>query len=267
MKIKLSLVTAMVVMCSSSSLFAQVHSDIELGLDNLSAPLKIDIEKIGLTTNGLKYFTADIEDIDLTAGNQFGAEEPGFATNAAENLRVRSNDQIWLRTLNSSTVAGSVGLNGFVNYYNPTTNSLQLSVTHRFAITDNTATTSDLVFNGLNIESGANPQFIQQGNAAGDIHSHVTFDLLDDLNAPNGAYGIMFDLQADLAGTAAGMDISSDPFWVIFNHGMTTSDFNTRALPAFGITAVPEPSTLVLVSLVAGGLAWRRRRDIFGMKK
>jgi hypothetical protein len=268
MKILLPSVIAAVMLFSTSHLFAQAHSDVELGLDNLANPLKINIEEIGLTINGLKYFAADIEDIDpLTAGNQFGAEDPGFTTNAAENLRVRQNDQIWIRALNSSSVAGSVGLNGFVNYFNPTTNSLQLSASHRFAILDNTATTADLVFNGFNIESGPNPQFIQSGNATGDIHSHVTFDLLDDVNAPNGAYGIMFDLQADLALTAPGMDISSDPFWVIFNHGMTTSDFNTRALPAFGITAVPEPSTLVLVSLVAGGLVWRRRRDIFGMKK
>ncbi len=241
---------------------AQHAGDLELGLDNLVTPSKIIIEPVGLTTNGIMYFEAAMEVLDPFSPGDFSADEPGFNTNATESLLVNPNDRIWIRALNSSTVAGSVGLNGFVNFYNPITNMLELPALNSIAISDNTGSTANLLLSGTGV-TGDNPQFIDLGDAAGNIHDHIVFDLLNDSSAPFGAYGIMFQLQADLASVpGTGMDVSSDAFWLIFNHGMSASDFENLALPAFGvITAVPEPSAFMLVSLAACGLAWRRKRS------
>ena len=146
---------------------------------------------------------------------------------------------------------------GYVNFYNPLTNSLQ--ATGSLAIYDNSTQTDDLILDGLLI-SGSNPQFVDFGDSSGDIHDHVVFDLLNDATASFGAYGIMFQLQSDFATADGTMDLSSDPFWIIFNHGMSSSDFDNFALPAFGVgAAIPEPGTGVVLLALCGVVMGRRR--------
>lgn len=236
---------------------AQEHSDIEFGYDDLMNPTAFDIEGDDFTTEGLLFFESAMEilDPDGDPGN-YSADEPGFESAPDEGFVVNAGDRLWLNVINASVVS-NLG-QGYVTYFDPDDNSL--SAFGGISIIDNTDSTADLVLDGQSIISGPNPQFIEQADAGGEIHDHVVFDLLNDGTAPFGAYGMLFELQADFASNGYGsIDLTSDRFWIIFNHGMDEDVFDSQALPAFG--AIPEPGSLGLLAFGIGALALRRKRN------
>ena len=104
MRIVLALSAALVLFLLPSIGRAQHAGDLEVGLDSLATPSKIIIEPVGLTTNGIMYFEATMEELDPFNPGDFSADEPGFNTNAAEGLLVNPNDRIWIRALNLSLI-------------------------------------------------------------------------------------------------------------------------------------------------------------------
>ena len=238
----------------SVTAFAQ-HRDIELGYDDVSNPTTILIDSDAFTLDGFLYFESEMELLDPFDPTDFGSDEPGFATNPNEGLLVNSGDQIWLKAVDAVQYSNS-GV-GFVNYYNPSTD--QLEPTGRIAVIGNSISVADLVLNGASIESGGNPQFVDVGNS-NNIHDHVIFDLVDDETAPFGAYGIMFQLESDLAPADGEMDVESEPFWIIWNHGMSEADFESLAIPQFMgaggvVTVAAESFDVTRGTHVSGGLA------------
>lgn len=231
--------------------------DVEFGYDDINNPTGFEIEYDEFTTDGFLIFESEMEELDPFNPGDFSSDEPGFTTASAEGLLVNEGDQIWLNALNASSFS-SFGV-GYVNYYNPNTNALEAA--GRLAIYDNSGSTADLILNGGTIESGLNPQFIGLGDVDGDVHDHLIVDLLDDTTAPNGAYGVMFQLQSDFAPGDGSMDVDSDPFWIVWNHGMAEDDFESLAMPAFGASsAVPEPTSLGFLAGGIGVVMMRRRR-------
>lgn len=243
---------------ASTSLQAQHAGDVEFGYNSLSSPTSFMIEANEFTSDGILYFESEMEELDPFNPGDFSSDEPGFTTNGGEGFLVNQDDQIWLNALDASALS-VFGL-GYVNFYNPNSDSLESF--GRIGIYDNSDSTLDLILNGDNIESGINPQFIGLGDDDGDIHDHLIVDLLDDSTAPTGAYGIMFQLQSDFADADGSMDLSSDPFWIIWNHGMSESDFETRAMPRFGVSSVPEPCSLSVLALGLVTTLLRRKRAI-----
>ena len=241
----------------STSVFAQHAGDVEFGYDDLSAPSAFVIEASDFTTEGILYFESEMEELDPFNAGDFSSDEPGFTANPGEGLLVNPSDQIFLNALDASTIS-SFGV-GYVNYYNPTTDALE--VFGRIGIYDNSAATSDLILDGGSIVSGDNPGFIGLGDSGGDVHDHLIVDLLDDATSPFGAYGILFQLQSDFATADGNMDLSSDPFWIVWNHGMSESDFDSRALPRFGVSSVPEPGSIGILAFGIGVVMLRRRRS------
>ena len=56
------------------------------------------------------------------------------------------------------------------------------------------------------------------------------------------------------------MDLDSDPFWIIWNHGMSDDDFDDLALAKFGVSAVPEPTSFCVFAMGTAALVLRRRK-------
>lgn len=244
-------------LCASLS-FAQ-HNDIEFGYNNLNSPTAFMLEGGSFTLDGLAYWESDLFEFDPFEPGNFGSDEPGFTTNAAEGFLINTNDRIFLRVLNAAgNSAYGVGL---VNYFNPNTGSLEASSSRRMLAQQNSGSFTDLIFNGVGIESGDNPVFLGAGNASGDLHDHILFDLLDDATAPLGAYGVLFQMEADFASNGFGQtDLSSNAFWIIWNHGMSHEDFETLALPAYGAGAIPEPGAFALLAISSVVISLRRRK-------
>ena len=229
------------------------HADIEFGYDSQSSPTGFVVEGDDFTGDGIQYFS---QNMDEFLGDWF-SDNPGFVTNDQEGLLLNAGDGVWLEFLDAS-IHSNFGV-GFVNYYNPNTDSIESF--GRISVVDNAgAGTADLILNAGAIESGDNPQFVGSADSNGDVHRHVTFDLLDDASSGDGAYGFMFRFQSDFDTQDGIMDLSGDPIWVIFNKNMSQSDFENNALPAFGVGAIPEPTSLVLLGLGTGLVLLRRRR-------
>jgi hypothetical protein len=111
-------------------------------------------------------------------------------------------------------------------------------------------------FLNVTAESGG---LIDIGRAfQGEVHLHFPYVLSQTggTDPALGAYGFLFRLQTDAPGIAA-----SDPGWLVFNWGMSSSDFNNLAIPRFGqLSAVPEPGGLVIGWGLITALILRRRR-------
>ena len=232
------------------------RSDIEFGYDDLGTPTFIEIEVGEATSDGFAFFEAEMEIPDpMGDPGNYRSDEPGFTTNDMEGLLINEDDLIWVQALDASNFS-SFGV-GYVNYYNPTTDALEAS--GRLSVIDETGITDDLILNGLSIESGSNPQFLGIGDDHGDLHDHLVIDLLDDNTAPFGAYGIMFQMLSDTDGDG-NADLTSDPYWVVWNHSMSEADFEEFAVPRFGIEEIPEPTSATVLLLGAAVVAVRRRR-------
>jgi hypothetical protein len=262
----LSIISTTVVLALSltTSLAAQDHdhdhSDVELGYDDVNNPTAILIERDERTSDGLLFFEAEMLELDPFVPGDFSSNQPGFATHPGDPdhgedpLLFRENDELWIRPLDASLYS-DFGL-GYVNYYNSSTGTFESSGS--LAMLDNTGGTEDLLLTGGSMVSGDEWQYIARGDADGDIHDHIVVDFLDETN--QGAYGVLFEVAADFDVTDGNMDIQSEKFWIIWNHGMDEGDFDTIALRRFGVTAVPEPGSLMVVSCSLGLLMLRRRR-------
>lgn len=239
-----------------STATAQVpHSDVEFGYDSLTNPTAFIIEQDNVTSDNIQYFESAFEELDPFSAGNFSADEPGFTTAADEGLLIGANHRVFLNFLNASTNS-AFGV-GYVNYFNPATNMLEASGS--LAVLDNSTSTADLILNGAFLQSGVNPQFLGLSDAGGDLHDHLVIDLLNDGTAPLGAYGVLAQLQSDFNGDGT-FELSSDPFWMIFNHGMDESDFDNIALPQFGVTAIPEPGSMAVLIAIGCVAGLRRRR-------
>ena len=238
----------------ASPAFAQ-HADIEFGYDDVLAPTEMEVEEVEATIDGIPFFESEMEELDPFDPGNFSSDEPGFITNSAEALEVNIGDRVFLRVLDASQFT-SFGV-GYVNFFNPADGTV--SPGGQMSVFDNTVNeTPDLIFDGTTIISGANPQLLGVGNAQNDggLHEHITIDILNEATAPIGAYGILFQMESDLAPVDGVADVISDPFWIIWNYEMDEEDFESLALQAFGALegdTVVADSFNVFRGIAAGG--------------
>ncbi len=261
------LALALVAALASTHAFAQeeeAHTDVEFGYDSAANPTELEIEVAEATATGVPLFEGDFVILDAAGdpGN-YTAEDPGFENHPDEGLVLNLDDQIFMTLVSGSSDPALGGL-GHLTFYNPVTGELESSA-EQIAVIDNAGVTEDLVFSGSGIVSGDNRQFIgaaeiEPGETEPEVHRHVVFDLLNDDTAPVGAYGFVAQLNSNFAGTSDEFELTSDPFWVILNRGLTEEQFEGGAVQAFVTAAVPEPGSAALIAMSAVGLLARRRR-------
>ncbi|MCB5185145.1 PEP-CTERM sorting domain-containing protein [Methylobacillus gramineus] len=106
-----------------------------------------------------------------------------------------------------------------------------------------------------------------QAGSAGNIHEHLTFTIAGASGLPsNGAYYITLQLiSADLNSSfdgivANGKYASSDPFYLVFNNGLSASEFHASVHGLSDIAPVPEPSSYAMLMLGLGLIGWRLRK-------
>ena len=231
------------------------HSDIEFSYEGG----ELVIEPSGeITTEGILLFEGEIEELTELGGG-LGAEDPGFEVPGSPPP---TPDAAFLNIVDASQFS-EVGL-GYVNYYNPNTDMLELlGLPDQFRIIDNTDTNNDLILGGSSL-SGDNPQFVGVADADGEIHDHVIFELLNEAEMPIGAYGFMFQMRTylDFDPAMFNPDFVSEEFWIVLNYGLDEDIFEEFAVPAFGpppTGAIPEPGAAALMLLGTCVFGLRRR--------
>lgn len=96
---------------------------------------------------------------------------------------------------------------------------------------------------------------IGAADGSGDFHSDLDWFLEPDPGSPaTGAYAVKLSLSTDEPGIT-----DSDPFFIIFNFGLSETLFE-EGVEAFAAT-IPEPTSLVLIGagVFAAGLTRQRR--------
>ena len=266
----------------------EVHSDIEFGFAPDSEELEFEIENDTVNDDGFQVFEGSFAPL----GNELTSDNPGFITPVDEGLTVNEGDNIFVRVLNAAQTEGNTIGSGFVNFYDPSNPDAGIqSNGGTITVFGNDPNDPDgdiaAVFDGVLAESGIVSLFLAEGSdgtfisdlppsllgdeiddeqnielGVGEIHNHLNFTFAADAGAPSEfAVGLLLQFEADLASVDGdGIDVVSDPFFLVFNNGLSEEVFETQALPAFGVNAVPEPTSGILLAAVGSAILTRRRR-------
>lgn len=221
------------------------HSDIEYGLDDLANPTAIifggDAE---FTAGGVRLYESSFSE---PFPGEFTTDDPGFEAD------LNPNDIATIRVLDATSVGGA----GFLNFYDPTEGTITADGLLEVRNLVSVVSEAPLVLDGATA-TGDNPQTVTIADTgSGEAHGHVDFDIDDD--AAFGAYGLLAQLEVTAADGSYFLE--SEQFFIVFNHQLTDEVFENEAVPAFlGLSAVPEPTSAMLLSGVLGSLFLRRRR-------
>ena len=218
------------------------HFDVEFGYEDGS----LIFESSGPGIDAAGIFEAEFEVLNMD-GSQV-AEDPGFASNfmeGDETFSITSGDSMFLNANQSST------LGSYLTYFNPASNQFE-STDATITIEDNSpGATSDLIVTESDL-SGDMSQYVVTSDGF-EIDTHVDYILSS--GAQEGLYGILLNLESDnLSGDLS--VATSDQFWVVFNNGLSEEVFE-GAIGNF--SAVPEPSSSVIIVAVALGILRRKR--------
>jgi hypothetical protein len=106
---------------------------------------------------------------------------------------------------------------------------------------------------------------VQSVTSTGVVHKHFVTSLFADAGASNvpgdvnfktpenGVYA--FELELTMA--TGGMTYTSNPFWVVFNNGLSEDQHEAAGA---ALSSVPEPASLSVLGLGAAGLLCRRKK-------
>ena len=246
----------MFAMLFTSVSFAQ-HTDIEFGFEDPSSASPVfEILLDEFTEEGIAVAEGEFEG----SGAFRTADSPGFITPVEEdeNLTVGVGDQVFIRVLDASADDSPTKLvSGYVGFWTPD-GGLQSfdSSFGTLSIESNTIGSDDPTFSDFTGDSADGPTdlFLAVGSdgtalsdvppslgeenvtlGPGEIHNHLAFDLSGDLAATNGAVSLL--LQFSVVRRDTGDVIDSDPFFLIFNNGLSEDEGGEfeAALLAFGL--------------------------------
>ena len=233
----------------SSNAYAQVQDDLDvvLGYDDLTNPTEIMLAGIeGMTLNSIPIFIDFFGSPNVFDPDDLATDNPGFITNdqLGPSFLVNEGDEIFVNILDASEHPASGGV-GYVNFYNPAEDRIEASGRISVGEFPNNPDVPELCLDGDAVVAcdqgvlGDTRRFVDTGRISFaevdgfGIHQHIFFDLLDDEQAPTGAYAVLMEIQSDFFPVDGEIDLTSEPFWVIWNNGLSATQMQNDALPAF----------------------------------
>lgn len=247
---KYFLATILATLFASTSFAQEMHSDIEFGFEDPANPV-FEIELDEVTDEGIQVAEGSF----VRAGSFATTDAPGFITPVSdtENLTVRVGEQVFVRVLDASAADSPTTRGvGYVNFYNPTTDSLENLDSTNGTVDITGSGNSVSVFAGDQLISGDEEVLLATGSdgttmsnvppslgeenvvlGPGEIHNHLAFDLSGSLATTDGAIGLLLQFTTIPADGSA--PVESDPYFLIFNNGLEEEVFETDALAAFGL--------------------------------
>jgi hypothetical protein len=214
----------------TGSLQAQHAGDLEFEYD--SGRISIVNGEEGFE-DGKKIFEAEMgEPGDLVFDGFTG--EPGFISEGPDH-GIGPNDIISYNVLQSR-------FGYFLNYWNPTTGSVETTASRLEIDGIADRTISSLIGGG---------GVLGQADGIGDFHSHLGFQLSN--GSAVGAYALLVELSTDRSGVS-----KSDPFYIVFGYGIDETQHGDAVAKFAG---VPEPGAIGLLTsgAIAALTGFRRR--------
>jgi hypothetical protein len=106
---------------------------------------------------------------------------------------------------------------------------------------------------------------VQTVTSTGVVHKHFVTSLVADTGTSNVPGETDFEapeigiyaFELELTMTTGGTTYTSNPFWVVFNNGLSEDQHGAAGV---ALSGVPEPASLSVVALGAAGLLLRRKR-------
>ncbi|SFU58755.1 PEP-CTERM sorting domain-containing protein [Nitrosospira multiformis] len=225
---------AVLVLASSSEVWAQTHGDVKPSV--IQGRLVVDESNfvpVAVAT-GYKIFEGNLGDL---YGGPLKTNGPGFV---AAPGTFQSGEQLWYQ---------AIGTLGFWNGTNWGVAPDDVSLKLADALGSDTLITAAGVTNPLGV--------IDAADSSGGIHRHLDFSVSD----PAGSYLATFQLVSrDASSNLPPPYLDSDPFHIVLNRGLSDAAFEAS------ITAltVPEPETyaMFLAGLaIMGYMARQRSRE------
>lgn len=233
----------------SGAVFAEDHlhdGDIEVELHDG----KFEVHGAGHSQEGTGYaiFEADFRDF---AAGPYGTRDPGFDSHA--------------NTFASGDIVGYQAVGSLWSW----TGDVWTNVVNNGETISLAGAAGESTAWGVDGISGDTFGAIGQAGSAGNIHSHLDWAINAASGLPtDGAYFItlqLVSLEFDATGSLVISDngyLSSDPFYLVFNSGLSDAAFHTavHGLEDNLIAAVPEPSTYAMFLAGLGLMGWQLRR-------
>lgn len=163
-------------------------------------------------------FETDFGDL---SGGPFATDDPGVDVNVQAGAFTPGN---WLRFQPV----------GQLLYWDGTQWSEVVPNGERIEITDALSNTALFSASGVSEAAGV----IGEIDSNGGLHTHLSFNIFDASNMPNGsegAYRIQFRLFESLPQSNTSVSIATSPIAVVLNRGLETEDFELAASAADGL--------------------------------
>ncbi len=223
---------------ASPAAFAQ-HSDIEVAV--VSGKIVADpLGEAATALNGYKLFEADFGDFALGPN---GTKNPGFAdAHDLPSSGFAGGNVLYIRPLET------------LSFWDGAMWTAPASAGTTLSIKD--ALGAFLTINSAGATVPAGGGLIDEFDSGGGLHQHV--DFMINSGAPTGAYRLTAQLWATETYLGSPIYTDSDPFYLVFNRGLSTDAFEASVTALM----VPEASTYALMlaglGVVLTGVARRR---------